>query len=295
VVRAGALGDVLLLRPTVAALNRAGYAVTLLAPAPSGPALVGPGPAEARTLLAWDRPEMASLFAEDAVPPAPLPELVGGFDLALAFSRNHRLIANLTSLNGRVVARDPQPPPAGPHAATWLAAALDEAGVPRVDAVPLLEAREDEAREARRWRERLPAAFVAVHPGSGSAAKNWPAARFRELLDGWSGPFLLVEGPADAEAAAPLRDRPDVVVARGLPVRVLGALLGQAALMIGNDSGVTHLAAAWGAPTLALFGPTEPALWSPLGPSVAVVRAPGDRMDRLPVDVVRARARVLLP
>ena len=45
--------------------------------------------------------------------------------------------------------------------------------------------------------------------------------------------------------------------ARGLPLRTLGALLAEAALFVGNDSGVSHLAAACGAPTLALFGPTD--------------------------------------
>jgi ADP-heptose:LPS heptosyltransferase len=293
VVRAGALGDVLLLRPTVAALNRAGYAVTLLAPVWAGAALVGPGPAEARALIAWDRPEMAALFSEEGPPAAPLHQLLGGFDVVLAFTRNRRLIASLSSLNTRVLARDPQPPTQGPHASAWLAGLAGEAGSEPPETIALLQATAEEQQAARAWRQRLPEGFIAVHPGSGSPAKNWPAERFGELLQGWASPFLLVEGPADAVAAAGLRARPDVVAARDLSARVLGALLAPAALFVGNDSGVTHLAAAWGAPTLALFGPTEPALWAPLGPRVAVVRAPGDRLDRLPVATVRAAAESL--
>ena len=57
-------------------------------------------------------------------------------------------------------------------------------------------------------------------------------------------------------------------------MRTLGAALSRAGLFLGNDSGASHLAAASGAPTLALFGPTDPALWAPVGPSVATLRAP---------------------
>jgi ADP-heptose:LPS heptosyltransferase len=50
------------------------------------------------------------------------------------------------------------------------------------------------------------------------------------------------------------------------------ALIGQAAVFIGHDSGLTHLAAALGRPTLALFGPSDPEIWGPRGEHVAVVR-----------------------
>jgi ADP-heptose:LPS heptosyltransferase len=84
------------------------------------------------------------------------------------------------------------------------------------------------------------------------------------------------------------------VRAHHLPLRVLGALLARAALYVGNDSGVTHLAAAWGAPTLALFGPTDPAQWAPLGPRVRTLRAPDGRMPSLGVASVLEAARARL-
>jgi len=53
---------------------------------------------------------------------------------------------------------------------------------------------------------------------------------------------------------------------------VLAGVLQRCSAFIGNDAGVTHLAAALGVPTLAIFGPTEPARWAPLGRHVRVVR-----------------------
>jgi ADP-heptose:LPS heptosyltransferase len=54
----------------------------------------------------------------------------------------------------------------------------------------------------------------------------------------------------------------------------LARWLAQARLFVGNDSGITHLAAAVGTPVLALFGPTDPAVWAPRGPHVQVGRTP---------------------
>ena len=150
---------------------------------------------------------MAALFTDDPLPVG-LRDLLGGHDLVLAYTRTQRLVDRLSSINGTVIARDPQPPPAGPHAADWLASSLDAAGIPPVVLSPaLLAATPEEEDAARPWLERLPPRFLAVHPGSGSPAKNWPATRFAELLDGWRGPTLVVEGPADSAAVGTLRSR----------------------------------------------------------------------------------------
>jgi ADP-heptose:LPS heptosyltransferase len=136
---------------------------------------------------------------------------------------------------------------------------------------------------------------VALHPGSGSSTKNWPRKLFSEVarrLSGGEG-WLLVEGPADRDATEGLAQAPHSRVARDWPIRVLAAALAEARLYVGNDSGVTHLAAAVGTPTVALFGPTDPLRWSPVGPCVAVVRSPFRTMDGISVDAVMAAAREL--
>jgi ADP-heptose:LPS heptosyltransferase len=254
--------------------------VTLLAPSGPGGALVGPSPCEAHDLIPWESAELTRLLAGNGTPAA------RSFDAALAFTRDGDLVRGLAALAPRVTAHDPRPP-AGEHAARWLASAAQGIAPDAAPSPPVCEATPDEASQAAQWLRRLPEGFVAVHPGSGSPAKNWPTDRFAAALEaaGASGRYLLIEGPADAESAAPLRAGA-AALARSLPPRVLGAILSRARVYVGNDSGVSHLAAAWGAPTVALFGPTDPAVWSPVGPRVTVVRSADGRMDGIAVEQV---------
>jgi heptosyltransferase-3 len=264
VVRAGALGDLLLLRPVVASLREAGADVTLLAPARPGSALVGEGSGDAQRCLSWDRPEVARLFSGDPDAGSGL----GSFDAVLCYSRDSALAEGLRRCSDRVLVHDPAPH-AG-HAAEWLARPLQTLGVRRVDPAPLL-ASPSERLAVRATLERLPAGFLALHPGSGALRKNWPAARFAGLARRYArGSWLLSLGPADEPLAALTRE-PNAVTTQDLPPRSLAALLAEAGVYVGNDSGVTHLAAACGVPTLALFGPTDPGTWAP--PGAKVLRA----------------------
>jgi heptosyltransferase-2 len=266
--------------------------VGLLAPEAAGAALLGPGPGEAQELLPWEAAATADLFT-GAGPSSTLRGRLGSFDAAVAYSRQPDLLRSLEGAVPRVVAHAPLPAPGAGHAAEWLARPLGLLGVARGEDPPVLEATAEERERAAAVLGQLPRLFLAVHPGSGSPAKSWPADRFARVLDAL-GPeaFLLVEGPADAEPAARLRARGGAVTAR-LSARVLGAVLARSAVYVGNDSGVTHLAAAWGAPTVALFGPTDPRVWAPLGPRVTVVRAPGGRMQDLAVEEVTAAVTAL--
>ena len=104
---------------------------------------------------------------------------------------------------------------------------------------------------------------VLIQPGSGSPAKCWPW--FTELaakLD--SVRFIL--GPAEGDFRTPFP------VLRNRPLRELTVELCRCRGYVGNDSGITHLAAYLGGPTVALFGPTDPALWGPIGRRVTVLR-----------------------
>ncbi len=252
--------------------------------------LVGRGVGDVSRLLAWDGADAAALLTEEGARPGPLRDALAAFEAAVVYSRNAALASSLAREIPRVVVHDPVP--AGVHASLWLCRPLSELGIAgSEDPSDLTPSSEETAQAAPLLRE-LPHGFVAVHPGSGSASKNWSAPRFAELVDRLAAGerWLLVSGPADAAASASLLERRDCVVAHELAPRVLAALLSRAGVYVGNDSGVTHLAAACGAPVLAVFGPTDPELWAPVGPRVRVVRAPGADLSRLAVDVVSQAA-----
>ncbi len=291
-VRAGALGDVLLLRRAVFALRSAGHRVRLLAPEVPGGVLVGHGPSEVAGLTPLDGPDVARLLSGEADSPS----LIDGFraDATLALTDSTDLIETLRPFAGRLFSRSPHPKP-GHHASIWLAGPVRALGAePTPEPEPLVFSPE-EKEVARKAAPSLAPRFLAVHPGSGSPSKSWPGERFASFVRHHepAAPWVLVIGPADEEAASPLLGLPGVVPVRDLPLRPLGALLSQAGLYLGNDSGVTHLAAAVGAPTLALFGPTDPSTWSPLGPHVKVLRSPDATMTGLTLAVVATAAREL--
>lgn len=293
-VRAGALGDLLLLRPTIFALKHAGYDVVLLAPEQPAAALLGTSPGEVDQAIAWERPQVASLLADDDCPPF-LREVLLGSAHVVAYTRSTDLIHALESAGVPLHTRDPRPA-RGWHAADWFAEAVRDLAPAPPDPLPPMQPSEAERLEADRFCRPLAPGFLALHPGSGSAAKNWPAERFRALLARLvpERPFLLVRGPADARACAELEKDPRAVPARELPARVLGAALSRAALFVGNDSGVSHLAAAYGAPTLALFGPSDARTWRPLGGCVLSISSTDGTMEGLRIETVVAAAQELL-
>lgn len=116
----------------------------------------------------------------------------------------------------------------------------------------------------------LPRLDVVIHPGSGGKAKNWPLERFLQVSEALEAEGRAVTwclGPAEESLELPM-------TAKALKIESLVALareLARAQLYIGNDSGITHLAAAVGCRTVAIFGPTNPRVWAPLGKAVRVV------------------------
>ncbi|GAC1399978.1 MAG: hypothetical protein NVSMB49_11190 [Ktedonobacteraceae bacterium] len=135
---------------------------------------------------------------------------------------------------------------------------------------------------------------VAIHPGSGGASKCWPVARFAEIIMAlWQRhiPILLLAGPADTERLSVLMQRILLPPAPSLLKLVVDAPLVEVTEhlqhykgYLGNDSGITHLAALLGLPTVVLFGPSSPALWMPVGPNVHVLHEPN--LENLSVEVV---------
>ncbi|MBK9309060.1 MAG: glycosyltransferase family 9 protein [Nitrospira sp.] len=120
-------------------------------------------------------------------------------------------------------------------------------------------------------------ALVLVHPGSGSSHKclgheKW-ASIIQQLQQRGMSPVVL-EGPADQDVVesvlSVLSTQPPVL--RDLSLSLLVGVLAQTDRYVGNDSGVTHLAAMVGVRTIAVFGPTEPDRWAPSGRHVTILR-----------------------
>jgi len=163
---------------------------------------------------------------------------------------------------------------------------------------------------------------LAVGPAANWPGKQWPAPRFAELVQRLTAPGGLLAGArlavlaaaderAQAQAvieAVPPERRIDLVGAVDLPTAA--ACLRRCALFVGNDSGLMHLAAAAGTPTLGLFGPSPDDRYGPWGPHAACVRTressaellarhkarqgrADDLMNGLPVSVALGAAEAL--
>jgi heptosyltransferase-2 len=123
---------------------------------------------------------------------------------------------------------------------------------------------------------------VAIAPGAVGLGKAWPLAHYSELarmLVARGIGVWVLGGPAEKTLAG------DIVRAAGRKVRDLttpdlrNAILALRAadVAVTNDSGLMHIAAALGTPTIAIFGPTSPRLWAPLNPLAAILEPPSDR------------------
>ena len=125
---------------------------------------------------------------------------------------------------------------------------------------------------------------LAVAPAANWGAKQWPADRFDALVHRLTDAkgilpqarVAVFAGPGEAAQARPVLEavasdrRIDMIDRASLPV--VYAALDRCALFVGNDSGLMHMAAAAGIPTLGLFGPSRPELYRPWGPHCAAVR-----------------------
>ncbi len=131
--------------------------------------------------------------------------------------------------------------------------------------------------------------LVLIHPGSGSPRKNWPRQRYAELINRLrdAGQTVrVVVGEVEAEQWS-AGDLSRLRAERLRSLDELVAALREASCYVGNDSGPTHLAAQLGLPTFALFGPTSPEVWAPVGPAVTVLAPPAPcDMNWLGVDRV---------
>lgn len=243
----------------------------------------------AEEIFSVDQRGMASFYVREGVLDHELSRFFSGFDLIVVFGkdRNGPFIQNLKRISqGEIFFIDSLPKwDEGVHLTDYLLNQLTGYGLSPGEGRPRLYLTAEDREWAKRfWMkhgvspEERPKTVV-LHPGSGSRKKVWPLDRFldlvRELAPRLGGRCLIVLGPAEGpeiQRAIESLNLPGLVIAKGLSLLELASVIEGSRLFIGNDSGVSHLAAALQIPVVAIFGPTDPRVWSPRGERVMVVR-----------------------
>lgn len=141
---------------------------------------------------------------------------------------------------------------------------------------------------------------VALHAGAGKIPNRWDVAGFAALshllCDKLDADIFITEGPMDHDVVENLAGqlRGPFVRIRNRAISFVAAILKQMDLVVTNDTGIMHLAAAVGTPTLSLFGPTDPLQWAPLGRKNRFILGRGGDINTITVDKVFAIARKAL-
>lgn len=245
------------------------------------------------------------LFGDTGKLPDPVRNALRGAQLVLNFVAGDAdpWTTNVRDVSegAELVTLRPRPPEQeqGKHVTDFLLAQLATHRIlhPAVD--QMLHGTRDNGIGAVRQQQQGGDGPIVIHPGSGSRDKCWPVPRWLDLiarLRAAGRPVRVLFGEVELERM-PAADRAALAAAANdarTPATYLDLLdqLADARLFIGNDSGPGHLAAIIGTPTLCLFGPTDPAVWRPLGPRVATLcQTP---IGSIAVDEVVEKAEALL-
>jgi heptosyltransferase III len=234
---------------------------------------------------------LASFFAKDDALPTELTAYFGSFDLIVSylFDPDGIFQDNLTRCRIKGFIAGPAKLSGHEHAAVQLARPLEQIGLHLEDSAAKIYPSEGDQEFARDFLGGASKPVIALHPGSGSATKNWPIENWKELgeyLFSTNRSVLVVAGEADEERLRLLETawkNTPVQFVKHLPLPHLAAVL-ENSFFVGHDSGVSHIAAAVGARCILVFGPTDPAVWAPANASVTVLRAPEGDLRLLSVE-----------
>jgi ADP-heptose:LPS heptosyltransferase len=287
VIHQGAVGDFILSLPALQTIRAAfpGRGFELL----GYPATLRLGASPADRITSIDCGGLSGLYGDGDALPDGARLYLAAFERIFVFSAKAGSVftANIRRCN-RACSHIMTFPHDCTHVIDWQLAQLRSLGLEPAAACPHLAIGPADAAAAADFlqqQERSAGPLVAVHPGSGSPAKTWPREHLIEALETLRDevrPFFLhIAGPAEEAVPDGLSPLPHAVI-RNTPLPFVAAVLARCDLFIGNDSGISHLAAAAGAPTAAVFGPTDPAVWGPRGAAVRIVRSADGEQLRWP-------------
>ncbi|MGI8482368.1 MAG: glycosyltransferase family 9 protein [Chthoniobacterales bacterium] len=293
VIRGGAIGDFVLTLPAIRALRERFATAHVEILGHKQIIALADHRFYADVTRSIDDAALARLFTPESELPKAVVDYFEGFDLVLSFlsdpdktfEQNIKRcgVRNYIAAVPRALDSDKR------HAAAQLARALRVIGVTVTDFSAQLYPSEEDRVVAQSYVAELPGPIAAIHPGSGRPTKNWPVAKWSTLgsalLDSRCiSSIITVTGEADRDQLAYLQDcwrGKSVRYATHLPLPHLAAIIERCSLFLGHDSGISHIAAAVGTPSVLLFGPTNPKIWAPQSKNVTVLTSSTEKIEDL--------------
>ena len=279
----GALGDLICAVPSIRAIERHNPEVSFELMARGDLARFSVGRFGITRGHSIDRPEVAHLFSEHAQPTERARAFFVAFHSVHSFfAADHRGFrqALSTILAGNVRFYPFRPAAEGHVSLCYLRAIGAQPVAPLYEDIELLPNDLESASTALKGRGFDASRILLILPGSGNRSKNWPAERFAELTERvrpLCSP-LLVCGPAEEGLERMFVER-GLETLSGIDLGGLAGLARIAGCFVGNDSGVSHLAAATGCRGIVIFGPTDPVRWRPLGQVKIIRRQPIEALE----------------
>ena len=280
VLRPDRLGDMICALPAIDALGRADIRADILASRLNAPLLRG-RPSAAEVFIADGKPlrrlirELRSrrydaVFALQSSARTHLTAGLSGAKRRVGYTgkRFHRLLTHTLPGGG---------PDEALHETERCLRLIEAAGIQAENRVPRLMLSEEEEAFAEKWlKERglADGAFlIGAHPGASDPSRQYPAERFAQAVNavaecaGGAARLVVFAGPADGAEARRLADAAALKtrLAEGLSIRQTAALMRRCGMLFANASGPMHIAGALGTPVAAVFGPTDPRRWGPVG------------------------------
>ena len=296
VIFPGALGDLMCAMPALAAISRRHPGTSIELMAREELARLAMGRSVVARAHSIDRREVSALFEESSREPSRSREFFSQFDRIYSFfaADDARFRAALIASTKGAVSFHPFRPDGAGHVAEAYLQSIGESN-PWLGESKLIQPNLSDvgdAKAALRSSGCDIAKLMVIFPGSGSQKKNWPARNFIRLalnLSKSASPVVVL-GPAEENLAVVFR-KAGLPVIEDLALGTVAAIARIASCFVGNDSGVSHLAATVGARGVVIFGPTDPARWRPLG-QVAILRQ--EPIETLEPAKVETALRVLL-
>lgn len=277
VIRPGALGDMICTLPALANLRK-NFPQSRLEVVGSPSALELLKESDyADAIHPFDWAPFARLYNKKAVVGKVLRDFLRTFDYIIAYVGDELFLENLEKISpSRVFSVHPRKIPPKTHVIDHLLTPLLNLEIPIHSRTPYLRFSykwQQAAQEflENRFPKRNGQPLIGIHPGSGGKRKIWPHwwNFITNLAQKKNAYFLVFCGPAEKERIGWKKNHYlDKNIVENPPLPLLGALLDNCDVYLGNDSGVTHLAATTGRRTIALFGPSDAETWSPRGNTV---------------------------